>query len=76
LFELEDFNQHLVASKFHFEGVITIKQAEKVPNNEEKNQNWKDFLKKPFRTMAIMASFFFHSYECQGIQTKISLGKI
>jgi hypothetical protein len=26
--------------------------------------------------MAIMASFFFHSYECQGIQTKMPLGKI
>jgi hypothetical protein len=26
--------------------------------------------------MAIMASFFFHSYECQGIQTKNPLGKI
>jgi hypothetical protein len=28
--------------KFHLEGVVTIKQAKKVPNNEEKNQNWKD----------------------------------
>jgi hypothetical protein len=45
--------------KFHLEGVVTIKQAKKVPNNEEKNQNWKDIFFKPFRIMAIMASFFF-----------------
>jgi hypothetical protein len=31
----------------------------------------------PFKAITIMASFFFfHSYECQGIQTKNSFNKI
>jgi hypothetical protein len=48
-----------------------------VPSNEEKNQNWQDIFFEPFKTMAIMAScFVFHSYECQGIQTKNPFGKI
>jgi hypothetical protein len=59
LFEIKVFQSKFGGFKFHLECVITIKQAKKVPNNEEKNQNWKDIFFKPFKTMAIMASFFF-----------------
>jgi hypothetical protein len=41
------------------------------------NQNWTNIYVLPFKTMIIMASCsFFHSYECQTIQTKNPFDKI
>jgi hypothetical protein len=38
---------------------------------KKNSQNWINIYVFPFKAMAIMVSFFFfHSYECQGIQTK------
>jgi hypothetical protein len=40
-------------------------------------QNWRNIYVLPFKTMAIIASFFFfHSYECLLIQTKNAFDKI
>jgi len=44
---------------------------------KKNNQNWRNIYVLPFKTMEIMASCFsFHSYECQGIQSKNSFDKI
>jgi len=45
---------------------------------KKNNQHWENIYILPFKTMAIMAScfFFFHSYDCQKIQTKNLFDKI
>jgi hypothetical protein len=44
---------------------------------KKNNQNWRNIYVLPFKTMVIIAIlFFFHSYECQRIQTKNPFDKI
>jgi hypothetical protein len=37
---------------------------------KKNNKYWINIYVLSFKAMAIMANFFFNSYECQGIQTK------
>jgi flagellar basal body-associated protein FliL len=37
---------------------------------KKRSLNWINIYVLPSNAMAIMASFFFHSFECQGVQTQ------
>jgi len=43
---------------------------------KKNSQNWIDIYFLLFKAMVIMASFFFHSYECQKIHIKNPFDKI